>query len=166
MKVQRLPRSIRSPGAAVAAWARARVAPLAAVAILVTGAALLASDLPSKRAPGVDLPIAAFPGVESCCGAHTPLINVTVPAPRSATGAPHLRLGGKRLAPQQLATAFRSLARAARDPDRFGETAVLIRADRSAPWFHVQAVLAACAQPDVDLYRIQFQTRAPHPKRR
>ena len=49
------------------------------------------------------------------------------------------------------------------EPAAATDAAVFVRADRSAPWRHVQLVLQECARQDVRIHRVLLGADSPDP---
>jgi len=144
------PLAIRAP--------HVELTPLIDVTFQVLIFLLVANDLSAKVQEDVELPHAEnVTEVRPQDG----VVTVNVLAPRQPEDPPRLRVGGHVFDVPGLTRALGHVAnlhRPALDPDADTRAGVLIRADRGAPWRHVQRVLQACADRGVRIRRVQLAT--------
>ena len=124
---------------------------------------LVVNDLSAKQIEDVELPDAQH-ATETHPDDATFVVNVLPPADVADADSPRFRINGRDVPLDELGRALRAVAELHRPPAEPGapsRAAVQIRADRGAPWRHVQLVMQECAQQDVRIQRIQFATRPP-----
>ncbi len=121
---------------------------------------LVVNDLSARVQDDVALP-PAHNATE--LAARDDVVTVNVLAPHQDHTS-RVRIGGHDLDAAALRSALRAVAdlhRPPTEPNAPSKAAVLIRADRAAPWQHVQGVLQECVRADVRITRIQFATEDP-----
>jgi biopolymer transport protein ExbD len=124
---------------------------------------LVANDLSRKEIEEVKLP-QALAGVEDMGKEDQRIIiNITPPPdPDNPPKYPDVKVKGKPYDLQKLGRFMKIQADRKREPpggpNAPSEIFVLVRADRSAPWSHVQYVMQECAGPGVGIYKMQFAT--------
>jgi biopolymer transport protein ExbD len=119
---------------------------------------LVANDLSRKEIVDLVLP-RAIHGIED--GSESSRVILNVRAPRDPEQRlPVVSWRGREIDLARLGRELRTAADARRSggPGSPSEVPVLVRADRAAPWRHVQFVMQACAAPGVGIHRIQFAT--------
>ena len=124
---------------------------------------LVVNDLTAKQIEDIELPDAQN-ATEIQPDDATFVVNVLPPADRTEAAVPRFRVNGRDVPRRELGRALQALAnlhRPVAELDAPTRAAVQIRADRGAPWRHVQLVMQECAREGVAIRRIQFATRPP-----
>jgi biopolymer transport protein ExbD len=124
---------------------------------------LVVNDISARQTEDVELPDAQH-ATEVRKDDATFFVNVLRPAEGSGSAQPRFRINGRDMSLVDLGRALSSLAELHRppaEPDAPSRAAVQIRADRGAPWRHVQLVMQECARREVRIRRIQLATRPP-----
>jgi biopolymer transport protein ExbD len=124
---------------------------------------LVVNDLSAKQMEDVELPDAQN-ATEIRPDDAAFVVNVLPPEDPAEGGTPRFRINGRDVPHRELRHALHAVAELHRppaEPRSATQAAVQIRADRGAPWRHVQLVMQECARQDVQIRRIQFATRPP-----
>ena len=122
---------------------------------------LVVNDIAAKQTEDVELPDARH-ATEVRPDDATFVVNVLPAQSPHSCESPRVRVNGRDVAIAELGTSLRAVAELHRppaDPDAPTQAAVQIRADRGAPWRHVQLVMQECARQEVRIRRIQLATR-------
>jgi biopolymer transport protein ExbD len=122
---------------------------------------LVANDLSRKEVTDLALP-QAIHGVEDLATEDIRVIlNINKPAdPANPPRLPEITVRGEKFDLAQLARLLQSRADIKREGGAGSPSAIyaLIRADKTAPWQHVQYVMQVCADPKIAIYKLQFAT--------
>jgi len=124
---------------------------------------LVANDLSRKEIVDLELP-QALAGVEDKpmnADETRVILNIKKPEdPNNPPKLPVVTVRGQVLDLKQLARELQTKADAKREAGAGSPSAVfaLIRADKNTPWQHVQYVMQICADPKIQLYKLQFAT--------
>lgn len=120
---------------------------------------LVANDLSQKEIVDLQLP-QAIHGVEDKATEDIRIIlNIKKPADPDQR-LPLVTVKGKTLDLKDLPRELQAKADLKREGGAGSPSAVfaLIRADKGAPWQHVQYVMQVCADPKIAIYKLQFAT--------
>jgi biopolymer transport protein ExbD len=122
---------------------------------------LVANDLSRKEIVDLLLPQAAH-GVEDKASEDVRII-LNIKRPKDLANPdklPTVTVRGQQLDLKELARELQTKADVKRPggPGTPSEIFALIRADRDTPWQHVQYVMQVCADPKIQLYKLQFAT--------
>lgn len=121
---------------------------------------LVANDLSKKEIETVALPQAEA-GVEDKGNEAEEriIINVLPPDdPLNPPLLPNVRIRGQSFDLEQLTSFLKARATTSMGEDGTSNLFALVRADKKAPWQHVQFVMQACADPSVKIWKLQFAT--------
>jgi biopolymer transport protein ExbD len=123
---------------------------------------LVANDLSRKEIVDLDLPAAVNVTDDRPVADDRMIVNVRRPH-GAGSSSPIVSVRGRELNLAQLTRELQIRAdlRRPKGPGTPSELRTLIRADRDAPWSHVQHVMQACATPHVSVYRLQFAATLP-----
>ncbi len=148
-------------GAAVEGGASVEMTPLIDVTFQLLVFLLVINDVSAKVTEDVTLPVAEH---ATEIEADEGIVTVNVLAQATPADSPRVRIGGLTVQLREMARLLQTVAdlhRPPLDPAAVSRAGVLVRADRDAPWRHVQLVMQACADERIRIVRIQFATRAP-----
>jgi biopolymer transport protein ExbD len=122
---------------------------------------LVANDLSRKEIVDLLLPQAVHGAEDQAKEDKRVILNIKKPEdPNNPPKLPVISVRGQVLDLKQLARELQTKADLKREagPGSPSEVFVLIRADRDTPWQHVQYVMQVCADPKIQLYKLQFAT--------
>ena len=120
---------------------------------------LVANDLSRKEIVDLKLPQATHAAEDQATEEIRVVLNIKKPADPNQR-LPSIFVRGKEFDVKQLSRELQTKADLKREAGPGSPSAVyaLIRADKDAPWQHVQYVMQVCADPKIALYKLQFAT--------
>ena len=120
---------------------------------------LVANDLSRKEIVDLKLPQAEHGAEDKASEDIRVILNIKKPADPNQR-LPTIFVRGKEFDVKQLSRELQTKADLKREAGPGSPSAVfaLIRADKDAPWQHVQYVMQVCADPKIALYKLQFAT--------
>lgn len=123
---------------------------------------LVANDLTRKEIEELELP-QALAGGEDKGEDQRIIINILQPKDiNNPPKIPTIKVKGREYDLKQLERFMKTQADLKREgdgsPGSPSAVYVLVRADKHAPWQHIQYVMQACAAPGVAIYKMQFAT--------
>ena len=120
---------------------------------------LVANDLSRKEIVDLKLPQAEHGAEDKATEDIRVILNIKKPADPNQR-LPTIFVRGKEFDVKQLSRELQTKADLKREAGPGSPSAVfaLIRADKDAPWQHVQYVMQVCADPKIALYKLQFAT--------
>jgi biopolymer transport protein ExbD len=125
---------------------------------------LVANDLSKKEFAQLTLPSASAGVEDKATEDIRVILNIQKPAdPLNPPKLPQIVVRGVPLDIKQLGRELQTKADLKRENGTGSPSAIyaLIRADRETPWQHVQYVMQVCADPKIQIYKLQFATTLP-----
>lgn len=122
---------------------------------------LVANDLSKKETIDVELPQAIHSIEDKAQEKHRVIINLQKPKdPLNPEKIPKVYVKGNNYEREELRKYLRGVADLEREGGAGSPSAVyvLIRADRNAPWQHVQYIMQVLADQNIAMYKMQFAT--------
>ena len=162
MARRRKKKSALDAGKAVEGGAEMDMTPMIDITFQLIVFFLVANDLSKKEIEELELPQAIY-GEEDLAKEKDRRVFLNIMKPDDVGNPPEIpdiRFKGQQYDLETLKRRLRTEADMKREagPGSPSAVYVLVRADRNTPWSHVQYVMQVCADPTVQIYKMQFAT--------
>jgi len=121
---------------------------------------MIANDMGAREIEDLVLPKAPHGEEDGALEKRRVIVNLL--ADKKGGGPPTLKVRGREMDLEGLKQVLRSETGGTRASDLY----LLIRADAATRWQDVQWVMQACADPKIQIYKLQFATTNPNPQER